>query len=89
MYTAVMTTKASPSSKRKRPMVSITLSVDGLIRLDLLAGERGQSRSGTVEQLVREARLRADAYPPWASIKPGLPERAPTNEQTPKGRAAR
>lgn len=53
--------RRSPSlgnDRRKRPMVTITLSPEALARLDAIARERGQSRSGAVEQLVRNARLR-------------------------------
>jgi metal-responsive CopG/Arc/MetJ family transcriptional regulator len=39
-------------------MVTITLSTEALARLDAIATERGQTRSGAVEQLVRNARLR-------------------------------
>jgi predicted transcriptional regulator len=39
-------------------MVTMTLSTEALARLDAIAAERGQTRSGTVEQLVRSARLR-------------------------------
>lgn len=39
-------------------MVTITLSPEALARLDAIASERGQSRSGAVEALVRNARLR-------------------------------
>ncbi len=46
------------NEKRSRPMVMITLSPEALTRLDAIASERGQSRSGAVEALVRNARLR-------------------------------
>lgn len=45
-----------PNEKRRRPMVTITLSPDALARLDEIAKERGTSRSGAVEQLIRNAR---------------------------------
>jgi len=45
------------NDRRKRPMVTLTLSPEALARLDALAEARGQSRSGAVEQLVRNARL--------------------------------
>ena len=48
------------NDKRSRPMVTITLSPEALARLDAIAEERGQSRSGAVEQLVRNARLAKD-----------------------------
>lgn len=41
---------------RRRKMVTITLSPEALARLDELAESRGTSRSGAVEQLVRNAR---------------------------------
>ena len=52
-------TPTTPNGKRKRPMVTLTLSPEALARLDALATERGQTRSGAVEQLVRNARVRA------------------------------
>lgn len=51
-------TATTPNAKRSRPMVTITLSPEALARLDEIARERGQSRSGAVEQLIRRARLR-------------------------------
>ena len=45
---------------RSRPMVTITLSPEALARLDVIAAERGQTRSATVEALVRNARVRAE-----------------------------
>jgi metal-responsive CopG/Arc/MetJ family transcriptional regulator len=42
---------------RGRPVVNISLSTEALARLDAIAAERGQTRSGAVEQLVRNARL--------------------------------
>jgi predicted transcriptional regulator len=50
-------TPTTPNAKRTRPMVTLTLSPDALERLDAIASERGQSRSGAVEQLIRRARL--------------------------------
>ena len=38
-------------------MVTLTLSVDALARLDEIATARGQTRSGAVEQLIRRARI--------------------------------
>ena len=43
---------------RGRPTVNVSLSTEALARLDAIARERGQTRSGAVEQLVRNARLR-------------------------------
>lgn len=51
-------TPTTPNAKRTKPMVTITLSTEALARLDAIASERGQSRSGAVEALVRNARLR-------------------------------
>ena len=51
-------THTTPNGKRTRPMVTLTLSHEALGRLDALATERGQTRSGAVEQLVRNARMR-------------------------------
>lgn len=51
-------TPTTPNAKRTRPMVTLTLSSEALARLDAIALERGQSRSGAVEALVRNARMR-------------------------------
>ena len=48
----------TPNAKRTRPMVTLTLSPEALARLDAIATERGQSRSGAVESLIRNARTR-------------------------------
>jgi predicted transcriptional regulator len=37
-------------------MVTLTLSPEALARLDAIAAERGQTRSGAVEQLIRNSR---------------------------------
>jgi len=50
-------TPTTPNSKRTRPMVTLTLSREALARLDAIAAERGQTRSGAVEQLVRNVRV--------------------------------
>jgi hypothetical protein len=50
-------TPTTPNGKRMRPMVTLTLSREALARLDAIATERGQTRSGAVEQLVRNARV--------------------------------
>jgi hypothetical protein len=42
---------------RGRPLVTLSLSTEALARLDAIAAERGQTRSGAVEQLVRNARV--------------------------------
>lgn len=46
--------------RRTRPAKLLTLSVEAWARLDAIAAERGQTRSGAVEQLVRRARLKSD-----------------------------
>jgi predicted transcriptional regulator len=51
-------TPTTPNGRRKRPMVTLTLSPEALARLDDLAAERGQTRSGAVEALIRNARVR-------------------------------
>ena len=43
---------------RGRPLVTLSLSTEALARLDALRAERGQTRSGAVEALIRNARLR-------------------------------
>ena len=53
-------TATTPNAKRGRQMVHMTLSPEALARLDVIAAERGQTRSGAVEQLVRNARLARD-----------------------------
>ncbi len=55
-------TPTTPRAARRangRPVVNISLSSEALARLDAIAAERGQSRSGAVEALVRNARVRA------------------------------
>jgi hypothetical protein len=54
-------TATTPNSKRTRPMVTLTLSRDALARLDAIRHERGQTRSGAVESLIRNARLKGEA----------------------------
>ena len=51
-------TPTTPNGKRSRPMVTLTLSPEALARLEAIAIERGQTKSGAVEQLIRNARLR-------------------------------
>jgi len=51
-------TSTTPSAKRKRPLVHLSLSPEAIARLDEIATTRGTTRSGAVEQLVRNARLR-------------------------------
>lgn len=48
----------TPNAKRSRPMVTITLSLVALARLDIIRAERGQTRSGAIEQFIHNARLR-------------------------------
>ena len=43
---------------RGRPLVTLSLSSEALARLETIATERGQTKSGAVEQLIRNARLR-------------------------------
>jgi hypothetical protein len=43
---------------RGRPLVTLSLSTEALARLDAIAAERGQTRSGAVEALIRNARMR-------------------------------
>jgi hypothetical protein len=50
-------TPTTPSAKRKRPLVHLSLSPDAIARLDEIATTRGTTRSGAVEQLIRRARL--------------------------------
>ncbi len=52
-------TPTTPNAQRKPPMVTLTLSPEALARLDEIAAERGQSRSGAIEALIRNARVRA------------------------------
>jgi ribbon-helix-helix CopG family protein len=51
-------TPTTHNARRTRPMVTFTLSPEALTRLDSLRAERGQTRSGAVEALIRNARLR-------------------------------
>jgi metal-responsive CopG/Arc/MetJ family transcriptional regulator len=57
---------------RGRPTVNISLSSEALARLDAIAAERGQTRSGAVEQLVRNARARGEVAEMRASSQ-GMP----------------
>ena len=43
---------------RGRPLVTLSLSSEALARLETIATERGQTKSGAVEQLIRNARFR-------------------------------
>lgn len=43
---------------RTKPVITISISDDANRKLSAIAEERGQSRSGAVEQLVRNARMR-------------------------------
>ena len=45
---------------RRRQMVHVTLSPEAVARLETIATERGTSKSGAVEQLIRNARVRAE-----------------------------
>ena len=42
---------------RKRPLVHLSLSPDAIARLDEIAARHGESRSGMVERLVRQAEM--------------------------------
>jgi len=42
---------------RKRPVVQLTLSEDARKRLDELATRCGETRSGMVERLIRDAEM--------------------------------
>jgi len=50
-------TPTTSNARRHRPLVHLSLSREALARLDAIAAERGQTRSGAVEQLVRNARV--------------------------------
>jgi len=58
---------------RGRPTVNVSLSTEALARLDAIARERWQTRSGAVEQLVRNARLRESASAAEMSPAESLP----------------
>ena len=49
---------AEARAARGRPLVTLSLSSEALARLETIAAERGQTRSGAVEQLIRNARMR-------------------------------
>ena len=42
---------------RRRPLVHLSLSPDAIARLDEIAARHGESRSGMVERLVRQAEM--------------------------------
>lgn len=50
-------TATTPNTKRKRPMVMLTLSPEAIAKLDELAAARGETRSGAVEGMIRRARV--------------------------------
>lgn len=53
-------TPTTPAAKRKRPLVHLSLSTEAVARLAVIAEERGTSKSGAVEQLIRNARIAKD-----------------------------
>lgn len=46
----------TPNARRRRRMVTLTLSDEARLRLDELAHAAGETRSGMVERLVRDAK---------------------------------
>jgi len=42
---------------RRRPLIHCSLSTEAIARLDKLAARCGETRSGMVERLIREAEL--------------------------------
>jgi hypothetical protein len=50
-------TKVDVTWKRKRPVVQVTMSIEVRERLDKMAARCGETRSGMVEKLVREAEM--------------------------------
>jgi hypothetical protein len=42
---------------RRRPLIHCTLSTEAIARLDKMATRYGETRSGMIERLVREAKL--------------------------------
>jgi Ribbon-helix-helix protein, copG family len=62
-------TRTTRNDGRSRPMVTFTLSSEALARLDAIRGERGQTRSGAVEQLIRNARLAGKTDSPMSPTK--------------------
>ena len=58
-----MSRSGTPTTRnvdRKRLMVHVTLSPEAVARLEAIATERGTSKSGAVEQLIRNARVRTE-----------------------------
>ena len=51
-------TPTTLNADRRKPMVTVTLSEYAMKRIDKIAKARGQSRSGAIEQLIRNARLK-------------------------------
>lgn len=51
-------TPTTTNANRKRPMVHLTLSPEAVARLEEIAKARGTTKSGAVEQLIRNARMR-------------------------------
>jgi len=60
---------------RRRPIVQLTLSDDARKRLDEIATRCGETRSGMVERLVREAEMPQGRYAP--EVRSWSRERAP------------
>ena len=48
-------TRTKTRGPRHRPMMTVTLSPEAIDMLDSLAAGNGQSKSATIEQLVRRA----------------------------------
>lgn len=46
-----------PNEKRRRPMITVTLSREAIERLDEMARRTGRTRSATIEALVRDAEM--------------------------------
>jgi hypothetical protein len=44
-------------TKRRRPLLHLSLSPEAIQRLGEIAARRGETKSGTVERLVREAEM--------------------------------
>jgi hypothetical protein len=45
------------TTNRKRPLVHLSLSTDAIARLAEIATRCGETRSGVVERLIREAEM--------------------------------
>jgi len=74
MSMAKLTIEQRPTARRKRPLVHLSLSPDAIARLAEIATRRGESRSGVVERLVREAEMPRPRSGPRTAEETSVPQ---------------